>query len=316
MLVGMDIPAAAGSWTAVAAVLGLLLLGGTGLATALLLRRRRPAPLAPPQEDRRDDLAGFLEHPPGTAGALSPPGDGWAALSAPAPPRGPTAPPEAIRKPRRPSRRDVPAATAVAALVLAAATTAAALVLAGGGHGRDTDRGRDRETRSGTADRRLDGTSLEARLSFGGVVLEPHAVGITATYPELRLTGDGERVRAHLELPTWNCLAGDAPADPVAAGCRRSVPEFADLAEPDLTVTAAGDGLRITGRFATSTRPNGGAPAATGRTYELDVTLVPGDRARNGWLPAEAVLELGGNRTETTGADTATGVNVLRYRER
>jgi hypothetical protein len=158
--------------------------------------------------------------------------------------------------------------------------------------------------------------AVEARLSFGGVVLEPRAVGVTATYPELRLTGDADRPRAHLELPTWNCLTGEAPADPVAAGCARSMPEFGDLAVPDLDVTRTADGLRISGRFATLARSNGSPPSATGRTYAVVVTVETGDRPTDGWLPAEGALQLGDGRAETTGSDARAGVNVLRYGDR
>ena len=315
----MDIPAATGAWIALGVVLAVLLFAAAGL---LLRRRASPPPATTPPPGRHDDLPGFLEHPPGTAGAPPVTGGGWTALSAPAPPRGPAAPAEPPRSPRRARSRVVPA-TAVAVLVLLGAIVAA-LTFPDGGDGRgsahERDPGRDRTARPDRSDRPpADAVAVavaEARLSFGGVVLEPHAVGVTATYPELRLTADGDRLRADLELPTWNCLAGEAPDDPVAAGCRRTVPETADLAEPDLEVTATGDGLRIRGRFATSTRPNGSDPAPTGRSYELDVTVDAGQRPGRDWLPADGVLRLGDDRTASTGTDLAARVNVLRYRER
>jgi hypothetical protein len=186
----------------------------------------------------------------------------------------------------------------------------AAAVAAGTQDGRPSTR--SASTASGTGAPRDPG-AVEARLSFGGVVLEPHAVGVTATYPELRLTGRTGGLRARVELPTWNCLAAEAPADPDAAGCRRSVTEYADLAEPDLEVSETGRGIEISGRFPTVAHPNGSAPAATGHTYELRVTVVAGDDPREGWLPADAVLRLGSGRAETTGTDAAAGINVLRY---
>ena len=39
-----------------------------------------------------------------------------------------------------------------------------------------------------------------------------------------------------MELPTFNCLTDHAPADPVAAGCLRSLTEHGDLATPELEV--------------------------------------------------------------------------------
>jgi hypothetical protein len=151
---------------------------------------------------------------------------------------------------------------------------------------------------------------VAARLTFGGVVLERHAVGVTATYPSLRLTSDGERSLAHLELPTFHCLADHAPTDPVGAGCSRSVPEYADLDSPGLRLTRSGDGLRLSGDFPTYARPNGGAPEWTGRVYRIDVTVEAGTgTAPDGWRPAAGLLELGGEETPTAGD---AGVNVLR----
>jgi hypothetical protein len=314
MLEAMDIPAAADLWLAVGLLLAVLLLAGAGRVAAQRRRRGTPTTSAIPRpEDRRDDLAGFSEHPPGTAGAPRVGGGGWATLSAP-PPAPPAPEPAGAAGPRRLGSRAVLTATALAALGLLAAATAAALVLPDRGSERDA--GRDRPGRSAEEDRPADDRLAEARLSFDGVVLEPHAVGITATYPELRVTDDGKGLRAQLVLPTWNCLAGEAPADPEAAGCRRTVPEVADLSTPDLEVAGTSRSVRISGRFATSTRPNGSSPSSTGRTYDVVVTVAAGDRAKDGWLPADGVLELGGDQAETTGTDVAAGRNVLRYRER
>jgi hypothetical protein len=299
MLVAMDIPAAAGPWIALGVALGIVLLGLAGLGAALLLRR--PPAAACPEEtgdEAADDLATFLEHPPGFPGERRRPEEGWATLSAP-PPASTAADAPGLPVPGRSL-----AALAVVALLLAGAAVAVAVGLADGdAHHRasahESSRGRGEPPAA---------EGLEARLSFGGVVLERHAVGVTATYPELRLTGD----RARLELPTYNCLAADAPTDPAAAGCRRTAPEYAELAAPDLRVTETGDGWRISGRFPTEIRPTGSGPTPTGRIYELVVTVVPGNRARHGWRAAEGTLRLGPDETATTGTDAAAGVNVLR----
>jgi hypothetical protein len=312
MLGAMDIPAAAGPWVALGVALAVLVLAGAGLVVVLLRRRSRsPGSATRAFPEPRDDLAAFLEHPPGTAGAPPAGGNGWAALGPP-----PPAPPAAERPGDR--RLGAPflavAGAAVAGLALLAAV--AVWAFAGGSSGREREPGADRATRPASEGRPPAGDVVEAHLSFEGVVLEPHAVGITAGYPELRLTQDGSGPRARLELITWNCLAGEAPDDPAAAGCRRTVPEVAELAGADLEVTGTEEVLRIRGRFPTSTAPNGSSPSPTGRAYDVVVTIEAGDRARNGWRPAEGALELGGDRARTTGTDVAEGVNVLRYRDR
>ena len=136
------------------------------------------------------------------------------------------------------------------------------------------DGGRGHHDRDGAS--RAQGGAA-ARLTFGGVVLEPRAVGVTATYPVVEVSVDGDDARARVEFPTFNCLSDEAPADPVAAGCTRSVTEYADLASPDLVVDRVGEGLRVTGRFPTELRPNGSAPVPTGRVYELVITAAPVD---------------------------------------
>lgn len=298
MLVAMDIPAAAGPWIALGVVLGIVLLGLVGLPAALLLRRSpdgasvRPEPA---DDEAPDDLAAFLDHPPGSPGERRRPVEGWAALSAP-PPAPPAAAPPGLPVPRRSL-----VVVAVAAALLAGAALAVAVGLGDGDPGRPSASG-------SPASASAPAGGIEARLSFGGVVLERHAVGVTATYPELRLA-DG---RAELELPTFNCLAGEAPADPADAGCRRTVPEYAELAAPDLRVTETGDGWEISGRFVTEIRPNGSGPVPTGRAYELVVTVVAADRGEDGWRPAEGTLRLGPDETATTGTDAAAGINVLR----
>ena len=122
-----------------------------------------------------------------------------------------------------------------------------------------------------------------ARLAFGGLVVERQAVGTTVAYPMVSVTaaGDGGTALAHVRLPSWNCLAAEAPEDPEAAGCVRSRTEYADLPSPALTVTRDGEDLRLTGRFPTYTRPIGTAPAYTGRVYALTVTVSPAGPVRD-----------------------------------
>jgi hypothetical protein len=296
---------------ALGVALGVLGAALVALAGCLVIRRghtgRGPAR---PSTGAVDDLPGFLEHPPGTAG--EPPGHhaGWAAL-APPPPAPSTAPGSG-----EPAGRLALVALGAAGVLLMALAIA---VVAG----RDAPRphrqaGPAHEhhptsaapsagaTDGGATDAgALAGESLApgrdgvaADLAFGGVVLERRVVGVTATYPRLEVVSDGERSLAHVELPTYNCLADRAPADPVAAGCSRSSTEYADLSGPGLTVVREGGGLRIAGRFPTYLRPNGTAPAWTGRTYELTVTAGPrsGD-ADDEWSPATGTLRLGPDRT-------------------
>jgi hypothetical protein len=308
MLGGMDIPgAAAGTatapWLVFGVVLGLLLVFLAGLTAALVLRRRLPsapaaAPEAAPGGVPEDDLPGFLESPPGSGAATAVPQVGWAALTSP--PAAPTAPRPAPR-----GRRDtvvVLTAMAVTALLLAGAAAAVAAAA------RPDGRPGHHPPADASSSRARDGDA--ARLTFGGVVLEPRTVGVTATYPVVEVGTDGGQARAHVEFPTFNCLTGEAPADPVAAGCTRSVTEYADLGSPDVVVARDGDGLRITGRFPTELRPNGSAPVPTGRVYELLITVAPADGGSGrGWRPAEGVLELGSGRAATV---TEPGVSVLR----
>ena len=310
MLVGMDIPAAAaGPWIALGVVLGILLLGLAGAGAALLRRgwsADRPAPDDGTDDDpAHDDLAGFLEHPPGTPGERPAPTRGWVTLAAPPPARAPVPAPSPASTPGTGAALTAMAVTGL--LLVGAAAAVAASTQDGGAPARSAP------TSSSDTGAPQGPGEVEARLSFRGVVLEPHAVGVTATYPRLRITGEPGSRRAEVELPTWNCLAAEAPADPDAAGCRRSRTEYAELAEPDLEVSETDRGIEVSGRFPTVTHPNGSSPAATGRTYELRVTVVPGERPSGGWLPADAVLHLAGGRTESTGTDPAAGVNVLRY---
>jgi hypothetical protein len=322
MLVAMEI--------ALGVVLGLLGVVLAGLAALLVLRRRdrsRPdLPPAPPTAPEPgfgdDDLPGFLDSPPGAGSAPGPSRAGWASLTAAPPPP----PPPPSDGPRR--GRDAPGvlgAMAAAAVLLAGVAVAVAATVADprphrgtAEHTSSASPGAPAAPSPGAAGAGaladesvpLGPDGAAARLTFRGVVLERHAVGVTATYPGLRLTSDGERSLVHLELPTFHCLTDEAPADPVAAGCSRSVPEYADLGSPDLRLTGSGDRLRLAGAFPTYLRPNGGPPEWTGRVYRIEVTVDAGrGRAAEGWRPAEGRLELGSDRTGTT-ADP--GVNVLR----
>jgi hypothetical protein len=294
MLVGMDIPAAAAApWIVLGAVLGVLLLSAAGLAAYLLLRVRTPTvgasvaeePSGPGAGD--DDLPGFLESPPGSPGAPAVPVQGWAALTAASTP--PAAAP-AARRGRWDTVGVLAALTVAGALLIG---IAAALAVASGSQ--------DPPAPSARADGEQ-AAGLAAQLTFGGVVLERRAVGVTAAYPHLRLTSEGERTIAHVELPTFNCLTGEAPDDPVAAGCTAAGTEYAELATPALTVQRDDGGVRISGRFPTDLRPNGTPPVSTGRVYELEVTAEPTGEGHPGeWVPATGVLRLGDDRATTTG---------------
>jgi hypothetical protein len=143
--------------------------------------------------------------------------------------------------------------------------------------------------------------TVSARLAFGGVVLERHPVGVTVAYPRVQATTIGDRAVVEVELTTFNCLRGEAPEDPVTAGCTRSVTEHAELSTPELEVATDGAGLRLWGRFATLRRPNGSPPVATGRVYEVTVRVAPRDgTAGEGQEPATGLFELGDDRVGTS----------------
>jgi len=309
MLTGMDIPVAAGPWLVLGVALGILL--PLLAALAVLALRRRPArpedpsaPTPPTTGLAQDDLPGFLESPPGSAPVPTPVG-GWAALSSPA-----TPPPAPDRPQARPGSTGVLVAMAVTALVLIGAAAAVATTgTADPGHARDDARHDARGAHPRTTEAARPG-AVSARLTFAGIVLERHAVGVTVAYPRVRVTADGNRATAEVELPTFNCLRGDAPEDPVAAGCTRSVIEHAELSTPELEVAADGAGLRLAGRFATARRPNGSPPVATGRVYELVVRVAPRDgRAGEGEEPAAGLLQLGDARVATDDGEP----NALTY---
>lgn len=338
MLGPMDIPAAgAGPWIVLGVVLGIGLVALAALATT---RLRRPAPTAAPEPSEPpepsgfgdDDLPGFLESPPGSAvSEPGAPGEAWTSLApVPVPPATPR-PAAPLPAPDHATVRTLAVLAAVTLLLVGAAATVAIASrssAAGGGAGPQAGGKTGRtppSSASATAEPdprtagALAGTELPvgsggvaAELAFGGVILERRAVGVTATYPVLHLTASGGRGRAlaHVQLPTWNCLADAAPDDPVAAGCTRSVTEYADLATPRLSVARNGDLWRIGGRFPTYVRPNGSPPEWTGRVYELLVTTEPAGRPVEGRVRAKGVLELGEDATRTTGGRD---VNVLRY---
>lgn len=292
MLVAMDLQGAATGtaevpWVVLGVVLGVGLVVLVGAVTAVAVRRRSGRV---PADPGGDDLPGFLESPPGAA---SPAAAGWAALSAP------PLPAPATARPRRDTLAPL-AAMAVTALLLLGA---AAVVIA-------TSRSGDRPAPGRASATPTAVRGAAARLTFGGVVLEPRAVGVTATYPVVEVATDSGRTVARVQFPTFNCLTSEAPADPVAAGCAPAGTEYAQLPSPELSVRPDGDGLRIAGRFPTELHPNGGAPAATGRVYELRITVTPtGEAAADGWRPARGTLDLGPGRATTVGRP---GLNVLR----
>jgi hypothetical protein len=331
MLIGMDIAAVQAApstapWLVLAAVLAVVLLGLAGLVAVLVLRRppgdgpaRRPDEPAP---DATDDLPGFLEHPPGSPGSPSPAAAGWPALSASPsaePPRAPLTEPPAPERGRRQTGLAL-AALSVTALLLVGVGAALAVAaqrartdpevtaaLASDADPAPSPTAPSQAAEAGalaTSSVAPGRTGTKARLTFGGIVLERRAVGVTATYPRIELTSDGDHAVAHVELPTFNCLTDHAPADPVAAGCLRSLTEHGDLATPELEVSRHGDRVRVSGRFPTYLRPNGTPPVWTGRVYGLTVSAEPGaGDPDEGPVPATGALELGPDRTETTGDD-------------
>jgi hypothetical protein len=156
----------------------------------------------------------------------------------------------------------------------------------------------------------LGSTGVAASLTFEGVVLEQRAVGLTVTYPSLSLSSDGSAALAHVRLPTFNCLTPEPPADPLAAGCRRSLTEYADLTSPDLQVGRDGDRLEVAGLFPTYTRPNGSAPAYTGRAYRLTAAVSPDGSVRGARAAATGVVRIG---LDSAASTPVPGVNVLQF---
>jgi hypothetical protein len=149
---------------------------------------------------------------------------------------------------------------------------------------------------------------VTASVAFTGIVLEQRAVGLTVTYPSMSVSTDGRRSLAHVRLPTFNCLTTAPPPDPLAAGCVRSLTEYADLAGPQLQVVRDGGRLDVAGLFPTYTRANGSPPAYTGRAYQLSAAITDEGPAVGGRAPAAGVVRLGPASAPTT-ADR--GVNLL-----
>ncbi|TFV59599.1 hypothetical protein E4P41_11455 [Geodermatophilus sp. DF01-2] len=333
-------------------VLALLALAGLAAAELAGRRGRQMGPPAasepgPPVAARPeprwpdDDLPGFLETPPGTPGTR----DDAAAPAGPAPRPGAPPPEDGTARSGPPddSRRAV-AGMAAAALVLVAVIAGVAAATRDGGVplGQPVPgTGTASPQPGGTATPPPDATVLPgvpahplpgeggagalaarsvplgedgvlARLTFGGIVVERHAVGTAVAYPSVSVTasGDGGAALAHLRLPSWNCLTPEPPADPAQAGCVRSRTEYAELPSPALTVTRDGRDLRLTGRFPTYTRPIGTAPAYTGRVYDLTVTASPAEPVRDGVAAARGTLFLGTDRTATVDVP---GLNAVRY---
>ena len=292
MLTAMEITGTAGPWLALGVVLGLLLPALAALVAVALRRRRAPDP-APPPEPEVDDLPGFLESPPGSVPAVDDPSPAWPALSAPPAAPLPEPAPAGDGGPRLPLL-----ATAVAALLLLGVAAVVAIAA---------------DDRPGAASpeptRTAAAGDVSAQLTFQGIVLERRAVGVTVAYPRVRVTVRDGRAAAELELPTFNCLRDSAPRDPAAAGCTRTVPEYAELAAPGLELVRDGDGFRISGAFPTFVRPNGSAPVPTGRVYEVAVDVAPEDgRLDEGREPATGRFELGGEQVGTSdeGSDQIT----------
>jgi hypothetical protein len=305
-----------------------------------------PRATTEPPAEPLDDLPGFLENPPGSLPA-APPVPVSAPVQRPEePPAGATAASGNGRSPVSLSRSAATAATVAAVAVLVAA---AVLVAVTAGRDDDggpasapspvsdsgptatltaptesaapgldatvpTTAAPASSTETAAAARALESVPLgedgvAASVTFEGVVLEQRAVGLTVTYPSLSLTTDGRRSLAHVRLPTFNCLTAEPPADPVAAGCARSLTEYADLGDPQLQVSRTGDRIDVVGLFPTYTRPNGSAPAHTGRAYQLTAAITADGSASDGWAPAAGVVRIGLDSAPTT---PDPGVNVLQ----
>lgn len=334
-------------WLAVGLVLGIVvgLLAGMFVGRRRTLGRRTagaaPEPSAAPAGRAItaepatviDDLPRFREHPPG-----SPPAprddeaavDGSAATTATAGATVAVATPSAAAG--HLSDRTSLLAMVVAAVLLV--VVAVVIALAGGDSSGSSARRRTEAARSPaptTAPTDAPATATEtataaaalafrsvplgtdglaASVTFEGVVLEQRAVGLTVTYPSLSVSTDGQQSLAHVRLPTFNCLTSEPPADPLAAGCVRSLTEYADLPSPALRVDRDGDQLDIAGLFPTYIRSNGSPPAYTGRAYQLTADISAAGPVRSRRAPAVGVLRIGLSSAPTTGDP---GVNVLQF---
>lgn len=258
MLGAMQTASSAAATWQVPLVVVLIVAGAVLIAGALAVAAR-PAAAAGWRPFYDDDLPGFAAAPPGSSSPV--PGSG------------------ATTRPGSGAGTAILAVAGVAALLAAVALT---VVVATHAESRPAAHAAPPET---------------AQLSFGGVVLEQRAVGVTVTYPSVTIRADSRGTVAHLRLPTFNCFADAPPADPLAAGCVRSLVEFADLTTPELGVVRGATGvLRLSGRFPTYVRPNGSPPVYTGRVYTLTVT------ARTHGFPAEGEFRLGNGVSELRSA--------------
>jgi hypothetical protein len=281
-----------------------------------------------------DDLPAFLEHPPGSPGPVpadltdptrTPTAPATSAAPAAAAPTGATAvraarPSGAGRhSPDALTTRHTLLAMAAAALVLVLVAVVIAVV---GGSGRADDGAGDAAPASAPAGRPAGGGApatraepvgpdVAARAAFGTVLLERRAVGVTVTRPTISASRDRAGALAHVLLPTYNCLLPEPPPDPEAAGCARAATEYADATGPDLRMTRDGDRVELAGRFATYTKPAGGPPQHTGRSYRLSAVLTAAGPERDGVTPASGVLRLGDGNAPTTGDP---GANELYLR--
>lgn len=312
MLPPMSIPGAAAVLLLAAGLaLGVWL---AALAPGARARARRRATAPPPPDAPVDDLPGFLAAPPGSDGQPALPRPGWAVLSAP------PAPPPASEVPLNPRRGRVALIAGLTALVLLAAS-AAVVAAADPRHPAPAPGPRAQrqalrlpavppapspgdpgagELAAATVPTGAHGVTAD--LTFAGIVLERRAIGVTAAYAHVRLSDDDGASLAHVELVTFNCLADAAPPDPVAAGCSRVVPQYAELTSPALQVTRSRDGgLAMRGRFPTYVRPNGTPAAWTGEVYALRIEVAPTTETRPGSpVPVAGFLYLGSDRARTT----------------
>lgn len=147
-----------------------------------------------------------------------------------------------------------------------------------------------------------------AHLAASGLVLAQVPAGVTAGFPAVALTTDGDRAVLHLDLPTANCLTPTAPARPDDAGCQPVAREFGDLASPALRMTSDGDRLVFTGRVPTYLRPDGAPPVWTGRTLDVTVTVDLPDPTGDGPLPAGGSVTIGDVTAPTLPGDDRTTV--------
>ncbi|MCV2488599.1 hypothetical protein OF117_04415 [Geodermatophilus sp. YIM 151500] len=331
----------AAAWVLLGGALGALLTGAVVLLAGIAGRRPGPGSRGGPASRpgwADDDLPAFLASPPGATPSVEPAADAaWVPLGplVPAPPAEEPRP-----RPERTAARVLTATTAVAA-VLGVGSAVAAVVPAGAGSPGSTSAAGSGADAGGPDDRTAlpevpadpapgdpgagdlaarsvpvgpDGVLV--RMSFGGIVLEERAVGVTVAYPSLGLTATEVpgAALAHVRLPLFNCLGDTAPADPVAAGCRRAPTEYAELTAPALAVGRDGAGdLRVEGRFPTYRRPNGSPPQWTGRSYPFRITVTAsgaggGSGADGGPVPATGTLHLGTARAGSAGPP---GADVL-----